>query len=514
MKNYFSQFSYKIKTIKDLKKILNQNKRTKSILCHGNFDVVHPGHVRHLSYAKSKGKLLIVSLTADKYIKKGRNRPFVPENLRALNLAAFEMVDYVLIDRKSTPLDTLKILKPDYFCKGFEYSSLTKNLKTEEEMKIVKSYGGKMIFSPGDIVFSSTKFLSLNKPKIEIEKVLDLMFANKIKFKDLHQIIKKLKNTKIHVVGDLIIDQYSYTSFIGGQTKTPTPSVLLNEEKKYVGGAGIVAKHLKKSGANVELTSIVGNDDNFKFAKKNLQNNRVKFNYFVDNRPTVLKNAIISSGQRLIKIDKLDNSPITDDLTIKISSLIKKSKKDIYIFSDFRHGIFHKKNITDLSKSIPKNKLRVADTQVASRWGNILDFSDFDFITPNEKEVRFALADQDSSISELTRNLQKKMKFKAMILKLGDRGIFVVDRTKKNNKSFYLPSFANRVLDPVGAGDALLAYSSLSFYHSKCMITSSIIGNAAAAIECEKDGNIAVEVNDVLKKLKEIENYSKFKKKY
>ena len=124
--------------------------------------MVHPGHVRHLSYAKTKGKILVVSLTADKFIKKGRNKPFVPENLEALNLAAFEMVDYVLIDRNITPINTLKTLKPNFFCKGFEYSSLSRNIKTDEkEVQSSKILWWENDFFSGDIVFSSTKFLNI-----------------------------------------------------------------------------------------------------------------------------------------------------------------------------------------------------------------------------------------------------------------------------------------------------------------------------------------------------------------
>ena len=59
--------------------------------------MVHPGHVRHLVYAKSKADLLLVSLTADKFINKGIYRPHVPENIRALNLAAFEMIDFITV---------------------------------------------------------------------------------------------------------------------------------------------------------------------------------------------------------------------------------------------------------------------------------------------------------------------------------------------------------------------------------------------------------------------------------
>ena len=86
-----------------------------------------------------------MSITADKYVEKGMYRPFVPQNLRALNLAAFEMVDYVIIDRKKT-FKNLSTLKPDYFAKGFEYSAKF-TPATIEEAIIVNAYGGEMIYT-------------------------------------------------------------------------------------------------------------------------------------------------------------------------------------------------------------------------------------------------------------------------------------------------------------------------------------------------------------------------------
>ena len=109
----------KIVNLKTLKRLLGRRPRKeKVILCHGNFDVVHPGHVRHLTYAKSKADKLIVSITADKFIQKGIYRPFVPQNIRAMNLAAFEMVNYVIIDTNKKPLNLIKNIKPDFFAKG------------------------------------------------------------------------------------------------------------------------------------------------------------------------------------------------------------------------------------------------------------------------------------------------------------------------------------------------------------------------------------------------------------
>ena len=134
----------------------------------------------------------------------------------------------------------------------------------------------------------------------------------------------------------------------------------------------------------------------------------------------------------MIKIDKVNNTPISLRALNYLKEKIRSVKADAIIFSDFRHGIFNKYSIDDLSLVLNKikNVIKIADSQVASRWGNICDFKNFDLITPNEKEARFSLGDQDSNISNLTRELFKKSKCKNLILKLGSRGSFVVDNKK------------------------------------------------------------------------------------
>ena len=143
----------KLKTREELRDLIGSRPRSRSvIMCHGTFDVVHPGHVRHLMYARNKADILVASLTCDDHITKANFRPFVPEQLRAMNLAAFEFVDYVIIDRNPTPLENLKYLQPDYFAKGYSYFQDGIHPKTREEAAIIESYGGEIIFTPGDVV--------------------------------------------------------------------------------------------------------------------------------------------------------------------------------------------------------------------------------------------------------------------------------------------------------------------------------------------------------------------------
>ena len=188
-------------------------------------------------------------------------------------------------------------------------------------------------------------------------------------------------------------------------------------------------------------------------------------------------------------------------------------KCDAVIFSDFRHGIFNKDTIPGYTKQIPKKVFKVADSQVASRWGNILDFENFDLITPNEREARFSLSDQDSSIRPLATNLFNKSKCKLLILKLGEKGTLTYRKKNWNRvDSFYvLDSFVTNLVDPVGAGDALIAYATLSMVVSKNHAICSIISSIAASLACEKEGNVPIKIKEILDRVSDIEKKIDFK---
>lgn len=514
MTDLMNRYRHKIKTIEELKQATGLFPRKKKvIMCHGVFDVVHPGHIRHLLYAKSKADILVISITADKHIYKGQNRPHVPQNLRAVNLAAFEMVDYVLIDANPTPLQNIANLQPDYFAKGYEYVSAGMPLKTSEEAQVVSSYGGEIIFTPGDIVYSSSNLINLAPPELKIDKLLSLMTDQGITFQTLRDTLSKFNQFSVHVVGDTIVDSYTQTAMIGGQTKTPTMSVRFENRKDFIGGAGIVAQHIRAAGAKVIFSTVLGQDEFKDFVLKGLKESGVICHPIIDaTRPTTNKNAIVACHYRLLKIDTLDNTSISDHILREMSDTIRKTPSDAVIFSDFRHGIFNRRTIPELSAAIPEGIYRVADSQVASRWGNITEFQHFDLVTPNEREARFALADQDSGIRALASNLYDKAGCKTLILKLGDRGVI----TCRNNQHealdsiFVVDSFVDKVIDTVGAGDALLAYSTLAMLATSSDIIATILGSIAAACECECEGNIPITQELVLMKINAVEKHAHY----
>jgi rfaE bifunctional protein kinase chain/domain/rfaE bifunctional protein nucleotidyltransferase chain/domain len=501
--------SHKIKTPQQIVELIGPLPREKKVvMCHGTFDLVHPGHVRHLLYAKSLGDVLIASLTADEHILKANFRPFVPQELRAFNLAALECVDYVVIDSQPTPLANLAIIKPDYFAKGYEYSKNGMHPKTSEEKTVIESYGGEIIFTPGDIVYSSSHIIETEPPAISTEKLLLLLEAQVIDFDDLRKGLDKLKGLKVHVVGDTIIDSFTQCAMIGGMTKTPTMSVRFEEQQDFVGGAGVVAKHLKAAGADVTFSTVLGNDTLGEFTLNDLAKAGVQCEPIIDRtRPTTNKNAIIAGGYRLLKVDKVDNRSISERIVNQLAEQIRDTPADLVLFSDFRHGIYNRETIPALTAALPKNSFRVADSQVASRWGNILDFHGFDLITPNEREARFALGDQDSVIRPLGLQLYRQAGCKVLMLKLGERGLmtFVAAQDQDVRSFFALDSFAGQVVDAVGSGDALVAYAALALLATGSSVIASVLGSISAAVECEFDGNIPVQPKDVLSKIERIE---------
>lgn len=125
------------------------------VQCHGCFDIVHPGHVRHLQFASTQGERLLVSITPDEEVNKGDGRPLFSQDLRAENLAALDCVDWVYINDEPTARGLLEAFRPDVYIKGREYER-NDDPRFLAERAVIEGYGGRVVFSSGDVVFSST----------------------------------------------------------------------------------------------------------------------------------------------------------------------------------------------------------------------------------------------------------------------------------------------------------------------------------------------------------------------
>ncbi len=131
-------YGFKIKSIERIAEIATG----KVVQCHGVFDLLHRGHLEYLEMAKGYGDCLVVTVTSDKYVNKGKNRPICPQEQRAAMLAGLQCVDYVAINDAPDASAAIKTLQPDLFVKGTEY------LGTEcEEFRVARLNGAEVIFT-------------------------------------------------------------------------------------------------------------------------------------------------------------------------------------------------------------------------------------------------------------------------------------------------------------------------------------------------------------------------------
>ena len=119
------------------------------VQCHGCFDVLHFGHLRHFSEAKKHANYLVVTVTPDKFINKGPDRPIFEIAHRVELIAGLEVVDFVAINRWETSIETLELIKPNYYAKGSEYENPDQNVNPNFflEKDKLESHGGKMVFT-------------------------------------------------------------------------------------------------------------------------------------------------------------------------------------------------------------------------------------------------------------------------------------------------------------------------------------------------------------------------------
>ncbi|MBW2260149.1 MAG: adenylyltransferase/cytidyltransferase family protein, partial [Deltaproteobacteria bacterium] len=255
----------KIKTLEEVTSLVGALKSEGKtiVMCHGVFDLIHPGHIRHFQAAKREGDVLVVTLTPDEFVGKGPGRPVFNQALRAEFLASLACVDYVAINQWPTAVNTVKMLRPDLYVKGSDYTDPEKDLtgKIAEEEAAVQSVGGRIHFTD-DFTFSSTNLLNTYFdvfPRGAQEFLEDLR-----KVHDAESVIERiegLKKLKVLVVGDTIIDEYYYCEPMGKSPKETIISTQYKSKEVFAGGILAVANHVAGFCNSVHLVTCLGTEN-------------------------------------------------------------------------------------------------------------------------------------------------------------------------------------------------------------------------------------------------------------
>ncbi len=477
-----------------LKVSLIKQKKNKIALSHGVFDLLHVGHISHFNSIKKHCDYLIVSITADEFVKKGPNRPYFNIEQRAYSIASLDSVDYVVVSNYQTAEKMISLIKPNIYAKGPDYKDnkkdLTKNIY--KEIQCAKKYKAKILYT-SDNKYSSSSLINTHFNKFNDEQKI---FINNIKKKySLNQvlsIIEGLSDSNLAIIGETIIDEYIFCEALGKSGKEP---VLVVEEKNsisYLGGIGHISNNISNFSNKIKLFTNLGNNKTKAETVKRIFNKKIKIiNIHKKNSKINTKKRYIESNNniKLLGVYELDNHQM---LKKEEELFLKRINEDIgntdsVLVIDYGHNLLSERIINKLNNL--KNKT-IINTQVNSSnigYHNMNKYKNVEIFFINELELRHEMKDRISSIENLILSFSKKNNFNEIIVTCGQQGALYFN--SKNKKFVKCPAFGTKIVDKVGSGDTMLSMISL-LKHKKIEIELSLFIASIAAIQSlESMGN-------------------------
>jgi len=482
----------------DIKQCAGPGKRV--VFVSGNFNIVHPGHLRLLQFAADCGDFLVVGVSGD-----ASPAVTVPAEMRLEGIKAIGIVDFafLLCERAET---FIARLKPAVVVKGKEYE----NRRNPEE-DVVARYGGRLQFGSGEVRFSSLDLLQrelLETNFSSIRKPLDFPRRHGFGFDDLIEIVHRFKGLRVVVVGDLIVDEYINCDPLGMSQEDPTIVVTPIRSDRFIGGAGIVAAHARGLGADVQYVGVTGDDTSAAYAEETLAKFKVDSNFIVDeSRPTTLKQRYRANGKTLLRVSHLKQHDISRELADRFYDCVERAldKCDLMIFSDFNYGCLPQALVDRIvAKCCEKNIMMVADSQASSQVSDISRFCGMHLLTPTEHEARLSVRDNTSGLVVLAEHLREKADAQQLFITLGAEGLLIhaPDAGGTQMITDQLPALNTAPKDVSGAGDSLLTCASMALAVGADVWRAAYLGCVAAACQVSRVGNLPLGSEQLIMELR------------
>lgn len=470
------------------------------VQCHGCFDIVHPGHLRYLRFAKEQGDVLLVSVSADSVVGKGPDRPYIHEDLRLENLAALEFVDFVLLDEHTWAGPVLELVQPDVYVKGKEYET-NRDPRFLRERELVESQGGRVIFSSGDVVFSSTAIIGRYRAQWDLEHERHRFFCERhgLTLASFEKALVELQGRRVLVVGDPILDAYVRCEAIGVASEAPVLSVTPVESSWFVGGAGLIAGQLAALGAEVTMLTAASVDEASERLFDTLANQGVRAELSpATRRPVFVKRRYLVDEQKVFKVDEGHRTPLSSDATDRFLARLAEfaGEVDAVVATDFGYGLFGDRvaeALDELGRTTP------VFLDVSGRGApTLLRLRHVAIATPTEDEIRFAMGDPDSGLSNLAAQYYRHSEAEGLVITMGPRGSILFHPPddmadamgRPRLRTDYLPALGSRpAVDAVGAGDVFLSGLVAMSLAERTTAAGLYLGSALALAHVERSGN-------------------------
>ena len=478
----------KVRDLEELAGILEAERGAgrKIVLCHGVFDLLHIGHIRHLEQAKNLGDVLAVTVTPDQYVNKGPGRPAFTERLRAEAIAALDCVDHVAINRWPMAAETILLLRPHLYVKGTEYQETHKDntggIKLEGEA--IKSVGGELRFT-NDIIFSSSHLINRYLPVLP-KGVSNYVagFSDRYSSSDILKYLEGARSLKVLVVGETIIDEYIYCETLGKSGKEPVLATRQLESERFAGGIVAVANNVAAFCDRVGLLTFLGRvNSHEEFVKDNLGPNiDSTFLYMEGDSPTIVKRRFVEiyPFQKLFEVYVMDSGEAkpaeTHALCDKLQQILPHY--DVVLVADYGHGMIGPEAVDLLCSEA---RFLAVNTQANAGnlgFNTVSKYRRADFLCVSEREIRLDARSRRKDLREIVTEVAEKLSCERMVITRGETGCLCYGKDEGFSD---VPAVATQVVDRIGAGDAVFAAAGICAAQGAPVEVAGFVGNLAGA---------------------------------
>ena len=485
----------KIKTLEDLATILDAERAVgKTVVhCHGVFDLLHVGHIRHLQAARKLGDVLVVTLTPDHWVNKGPHRPAFPDPLRAEAIAALECVDYVALNKWPTAVETIRLLRPDFYVKGAvkEKGARDHTDAIRQEEEAVRAVGGRIHLTEEETFSASAlinRYIDVLSPEMRI--FLE-RFRQRFPEEEVLRYLRDVRKLKILTVGETIIDEYNFCKVQNKANKDPILAAKFLWQEKYLGGGPAIGNHLAGFCDTLScLTNLGATDGEEDFVRSHLDP-KVRLHHFPKaDSPTIVKRRYLEEylSIKLLEINVMNDDPLVPSDEAAFCDLIATlaPQHDVVVVADYGHGLLTEKAIAVLCEKSPFLALTVQVNAANYGFNLVSRYPRADFVTLDEPEARLEMKKKQVDIESVVHLLAGQLNCQSLLLTRGQTGTLGYDKRTGLSTT---PVFSVTPVDRIGSGDACLAMAAPCAALGAPAEVLGFVGNLAGAMECAVMGN-------------------------
>jgi rfaE bifunctional protein nucleotidyltransferase chain/domain len=485
----------KIKTLDELADMLRSLKENgKTIVhCHGVFDLVHMGHIKHFEAAKRQGDVLVVTVTRDEYVNKGPGRPVFNHRLRAESVASLQVVDYVAINEWPTAAPTIRKLRPNFFVKGSEYADRKKDVtgNISEEEQAVQEVEARLHFTD-EVTLSSTKLLNSYFDALS-EEAEDYLrdFRQRYCAEKVMDAVRDIAGKRVLVVGDIIIDEYHFCDVLGKSSKAHTINARFQRSEAHAGGALMVANQVASFCDNVHLVTCLGNEDSWHhFITTSLKPNISTKLFVRPDAPTIVKRRFTDMHRltNLFELTFLNEAPLPEKTENQFGAYLKRAAGDydVVIVADFGHGLLGPRSLDIVQEHAPFLAVNVQTNSANMGYNPVTKYHRADYVCLHENELRLANHDRFGNLRVIVERTAEALHAHTLVVTQAEEGSTIF----QPGKGFaHTPIFSTRVMDPIGAGDAYLAVTAPCVAADYPAELIGFLGNCVGGLKVASLGN-------------------------